>query len=68
MAARATLDSLPPLSSTMESVLQRCGPGVDLLLETVSEMANLYTHTSVRLMGTYYLAAGARLMEIDPEA
>ena len=28
-------DGLPPLDSTVESVLQRCGSGADLLLQTV---------------------------------
>ena len=32
--ARAALDRTPPLSSTVEGVLQRCGSRVDLLLET----------------------------------
>ena len=41
--ARAALDRHPPLSSTVERVLQRCGPRADLLLESAAHVYTLRT-------------------------
>ena len=56
--ARAALDRLPPLSGTVERALRRCGPNVDLLLETAMIWIlmgygdPLVTSTIVPLKGT----------------